>query len=194
MSKLFLTLVVGLGLALAGCTGMRTVDADVQTFSSLAALPSPASFKFDRLPSQTGDNKHQADAERFTQAALTKVGLQLDEANARYAVQIGVRVQRQDRMDWPEAWQYWGFGGPHYWRMNPWPRYWGPPTLWYEREISLTLRDLQTGQVVYETHAHQASTSSDSKLLIPAMFDASLVGFPAGAPTIHNVTVQVPGT
>ena len=191
MSKFISALLLLSGLALSGCAGFRTVQADVQTFSDISALPTSAGFKFERLPSQAEPNQHQAEAEAAAEAALTAVGLQRNDKLARYAVQIGVRVQRADLPDWPDAWQYWGFGGPHFWRVTPWPSPWVHNTPWFEREVSLTLRDLQTGQIVYETHAHQGGVSSDHKALIPALFQAALSGFPASQPSLHSVSVQL---
>ena len=46
-------LVVGLASALlAGCSTTRVVEGQVQSFSTLAAVPTPATYRIDRLPSQ----------------------------------------------------------------------------------------------------------------------------------------------
>ena len=37
---------------LAGCAGPRLVESDVSSFSTLSALPSPPTYRFERLPSQ----------------------------------------------------------------------------------------------------------------------------------------------
>jgi OmcA/MtrC family decaheme c-type cytochrome len=61
----------------------------------------------------------------------------------------------------------------------------------------LILRDLQTGQVVYESHAAQEGSWSDSRRIFPAMFAAALSGFPADghkfAVTLVNVTADATG-
>jgi hypothetical protein len=172
---------VGLaGLLLGGCSTVRVVESEVRTFSSLSALPAQPTFRFDRLPSQQAQDPIQMEVERMAELALGQVGLRRDDGQARYGVQLGVRVGRDDRVDWNDVWWYgpgmrgWRFGRPGYW-STPWAH----ATSWYQREVSLALRDNSTGQVVYETHALEESTWSDTWNLLPAIFSAALTEFPA---------------
>ena len=49
---LWLALAVVLAVLLAGCAGPRLVESQVSSYSSLSALPSPPTYRFERLPSQ----------------------------------------------------------------------------------------------------------------------------------------------
>ena len=59
---------------------------------------------------------------------------------------------------------------------------WLHSTPWYQREVSLALRDNVTGQVVYrKPNAQEEGTWSDTPNLLPALFRAALTDFPASA-------------
>jgi hypothetical protein len=189
--------VAGLGLAgllLAGCASVRTVESEVQTFSTLEALPAQPTYRFERLPSQQAQAQHQIQVEGMAEQALAQIGLRRDDAQAHYTVQLGVRVAREDRLDWSDAWWY-GPPGLHSWRyghLGRWPGPWSNTTPWYQREVSLALRDNATGQVVYETHAQEEGTWSDTVNLLPALFRAALVDFPAATQGVSQRKVALP--
>ncbi len=181
--------------ALSGCSTLRTVDNEVQSFSSLSALPAQAAFRFERLPSQQAAPQRVAELEAMAEQALVKAGLRRDDGGAQYGVQIGVRMEREDRVDWPDAWWYGGFPGQRFSRLGPWSSTWSSTwmhtTPWFQREVSLILRDLRTGQVVYETHAAQEGSWSDSRRILPAMFAAALSGFPAAPTGVRKVNIEL---
>ena len=184
---------------LAGCATTYTVDNTVQSFSQLAALPAPATYRFERLPSQQA--VHQAQLEAAADAALNSAGLRRDDTNARYAVQINARVHPMvspfadpwDRFGW--GWGYghwggwrrhggWGLGlGAHYGRFEP---------SWYHREVDVIVRDLSTNRVVYESRAISEGPYYDSQRVLPAMFTAAMQGFPNPPAGPRQVNVQVP--
>lgn len=178
--------------ALAGCATVRTVSTDVQTYSSLGALPAQPTYRFERLPSQQTQAQRQADVERMAEAALLQAGLRRDDAQARFTVQLGVRVEQEDRLDWNDSWWYgphlrgWGHG-----HLRRWPGPWLHSTPWYQREVSLALRDNASGQVVYETHAMEEGTWSDTPNLLSALFRAALTDFPAATPGTQPRKVEV---
>src|SRR6218665_853895 len=51
-STLTCALLLGLAAALTGCSSTRLVDGQVQSFSTLAAMPAPATYPTERPPSQ----------------------------------------------------------------------------------------------------------------------------------------------
>ncbi len=127
-------------------------------------------------------------------ASLAKVGLRRDDAGARYSAQVGARVTLA-LSPWADPWLYGpglygpGAWGPGFRRASPWGGYgyfgggYGldfPPASnpWYEREVSLVLRELASGQVVYETRARNDGPYNRSTDILPVMFDAALQGFP----------------
>jgi Domain of unknown function (DUF4136) len=186
---------------LSGCSGMRLVDNRVESFSTLNALPAPATYRFERLPSQQADAAAQDALEAAAQTALSKVGLQFTSGAAAYTAQVNARVERDDYA-----------GNPYGHRLNdgifamPGLDYvvtgsgrvvWAPSLLsyphpYYKREVSLMLRDAKSNAVVFETRARFESHWSDSNAIYPAMLDAALQGFPQPPTGARRVDVQIP--
>ena len=146
----------------AGCASTFTVDNTVQSFSQITALPAPATYRFERLPSQQAAQHAQLEA--LADAALNAAGLRRDDTNPRYTVQVHARVHPMvspfadpfidpwDRFGWGlgfgrGGWhRHWGLGiGAHYGhRLEP---------SWYHREVDVVVRDLGSNRVVYESRA-----------------------------------------
>ncbi|RYF67376.1 MAG: hypothetical protein EOO22_19510, partial [Comamonadaceae bacterium] len=160
------------------------VDSDVRSFSKLTAVPADAAYRFERLPSQQADEPAQRSLEAMAGAALDKAGLRRDEARARYSAQVDARVT-QAISPYADPWLY----GPGIYGAGPWgyrPGWggwagwgygggFGPALLpasdpWYLREVSLVLRELATGQVVYETRARNDGPYNRSADILPVMF------------------------
>lgn len=173
-------------LALAGCAGQRRVESSVSSYSTLAALPSPPTYRFERLPSQEAHAAAYATIESQAEAALARVGLRRDDANPRLAVLLGVEGGYSTPRNWPYygpdpyygRWGWglgWGYGGRWGMGMN-----WmmdAPPTL-YRRKVSLVLRDTASQQVVYETSAVFEDVWTRDPAIYGVLFDQALTGFP----------------
>jgi hypothetical protein len=188
----FISLVLAAGL-LSGCATTWLVDSQVQTFSSLPAIPANAAYRFERLPSQQSYGEQQARLEAIAQQALNRVGLRRDDAATRYSVQIGARAQRE-ASPWQDTWP--GMGGDYVVTatgqlvmMQPFMR---PELPWFRREVSLLIRDLGSNQIVYETHAVHEGRWADSVLVLPAMYDAALRDFPQATQGVKKVEITVP--
>lgn len=202
MRTLFATLTLVLAL-LTGCAGVRLVDSEVQAISTLPAGSTAlagARYRFERLPSQATQPQVQR-VESLAAAALARVGLVRDDSGAQYSVLLGVRVNSYLADDWghpvtdpwwPGAWPGHGrimlgsggamFGfGMHY-----------PPSTGYSREVSLLLRDLRSGQVIYETRAVNSSTWYDTDKVLAAMFEAALKDFPNPPAGVRKVNIEIP--
>src|SRR6218665_1171301 len=104
-STLTCALLLGLAAALTGCSSTRLVDGQVQSFSTLAAMPAPATYPIERLPSQ------QTPAARAEQS-LARAGLQRDDATPRLLVQIGIQADSVPRYDSLRGPGFYGFYGP----------------------------------------------------------------------------------
>ena len=141
-------------LALAGCAVQRTVDSQVQSWSTLASLPQPPTYRLDLLPSQ--QQSHAFDAiVPMAHAALAHSGLQRDDAAPRLIAEIGVRTGTAlaDGPWYPYGPWGGGFGWGHRSGMRAgWMLREMPPTL-YRNEVSVVLRDAATQKTVYETSA-----------------------------------------
>lgn len=204
MRKLLLTLALPLLLALlTGCAGPRLLQADVQALSTLpagSATLKGARYRFERLPSQAQQPQFPQ-LEQLAQEALTQVGLVHDEGAAQYSVLLGARVNtylvdnRGSPMNgswWPGAWPgqggiVIGTGGAAVgFGLN------FPPSRAYTREVSLLMRDLRSGQVVYETRAVSDSPWHDTDRLLAALFEAALTNFPEPPAGIRQVNIEIP--
>lgn len=187
---------------LAGCSGMRLVDSDVRSFATPPYIPVGASYRFERLPSQQTDPAAQNQLEAMAQQALGKVGLQRNDATARYSVQVSYVRQVAPYAPWePVPYGWWpgwsvGFGvqsghvllGGH--RMMPG---FGPPERpYYLRQVSLIMRHLGTAKVVYETYAEHDGPWADNEAVLPAMLDAALKDFPNPPPGVRRINLEIP--
>ncbi|NVO04642.1 MAG: DUF4136 domain-containing protein [Rhodoferax sp.] len=195
-------LVLAAVLALGGCAGARLIDSDVQSFVGAAAPARPASYRFERLPSQ-GDAAEQSRLEDLAAVALAKVeltpaplvsgaiaGTAAAAPTARYAVQLSVQVL-------PMVSPYDGaFYGGIWGHRRPWSGFgFGlamEPT-WYRHAVRIVLRDSSSGQVAYETSASFDGPWADSANLLPVLLDAALRDYPNPPAGPHKVVTELPG-
>ncbi len=191
---------LGLWAVLAGCGTVRRIDAEVLSVSAAPAGMNleGARYRFERLPSQI-NNPQAGLAEQQAQQALTLAGMVRDDANATVSVLAGVRGSEYIADAWgrpvPPGWAphgsiYWGYGGFPRWGMGLSMRL--PPPTTYRREVSLLIRSLQSGLVVYETRAAHDGPWSDDQNLYPTLFRAALANFPNPPPGTRKVFIDLP--
>ena len=192
-----LTLLTATAL-LAGCAALNSVSSEVSSFSAWPAERRPGTYSFERLPSQQARAEQQQLLEDSARRALEFAGFTpADEGQpGEYVVQLGARVSATEAYyDDP----FWWRGGLYAHRFaRPWPRYgvglgigMGFPTVNYEREVAVLIRDRKTGQPLYETRASNDGGSPAIKSLLPAMFEAAMKDFPAGSVTPRRVTTEI---
>ncbi len=189
---------------LTGCASMRLIDSDVV---SVAAAPpgmslQGAKYRFERLLSQV-HNPEAGLAEQQAQAAMTAVGLVRDDAAASLSVMVGFSGTQYPADPWGRplgtGWTPYGsiaigsgFGrnfGSHV-GLGMGMRF--PPPTHYRREVSVVMRDLKSGQVVYETRASHAGPWSDSVPIFATLFQAALANFPNPPAGPRRVNIEVP--
>lgn len=181
---------VGLGLAalLAGCGLPRKIDSDVQSFVGTPAAVAPATYRFERLPSQT-DAPDQSRIEALAATALAKVGLTQDTAQPKYSVQVNVQITQ-----YPQAYRELGmhgyFGLGSRWDGGAFGFMAEPP--WYRHAVHLLLRDAASNLPAYETSAQFEGPWSDSANLLPAILDAALEGYPRPVSGPRKVVIELP--
>jgi hypothetical protein len=200
LALLLLTLLAG------GCATRQPVATQVQAFSTLTALPTEAAqrrYRFERLPSQQNETSSHEQLELQTRAALQTVGLQLagalgdDTADPERAPHYSVQVQlRQNRQPYhPYAYDpFWGWGwgwGP---RMHgAWASpYWASAYELTRSELSLLLREIDSGQIVYEAHALHHDLALAPELLVPALLQAALRDFPHPPSGSRQLLIEPP--
>ena len=190
--------------ALAGCASLNSVDSDVSTYSRWPAGRQPASYRFERLPSQQAHPQQAQVLEDSARRAIEGAGfVAAPEGTAPdVSIQIGARITETDRSPFDDPYWYGGVGPFHrsvlYGRYSrpfwgPRPGYWGPGYYdlpYYEREVAVLIRDKKTGEPLYEARANSDGTSRAVTSLLPAMFSAALKDFPnVGVTNPHRVRV-----
>jgi hypothetical protein len=202
----------GLSLALAaltltlltGCASMRLIDSDVV---SVAAVPSGmrlqgATYRFERLPSQV-HNPEAGLAEQQAQAAMTAVGLVRNDAQAQLSVMVGFSGNSYLADPWGRplapGWTPYGSVAISSGLGGGWGSHigWGagmrlPPPTHYRREVSLIMRDLASGQLIYETRASHAGPWHDSVPIFGTLFQAALANFPHPPTGVRRVNIELP--
>ena len=187
---------------LGGCAAFNNLASDVSSYGPWPAERKPASFVFERLPSQQAQPGRQEQLETAARGALEAAGFRAaaDLNGADYLMQVGARVTSNDPwiyndpLFWRGAFRY-GHGG----YGGRWGRGWGPGWGYgsvyassnFEREVALLIRDRKTGQLLYETRASNTGPSASIDYLLPAMFEAALKDFPSPGPNPRSVTTLI---
>jgi hypothetical protein len=197
-----LTVVSFSALLLSGCAGVRLVDTDVRSFVTSPGIQTGATYRFERLPSQRADATGQARLETLAQAALGKVGLRRQDNEAQYSVQMAASLRIDPYAPWEQPYGgrpglSLGFGVRHGYIGLATGRPFMPGFGWgespyYWREVSLVIRHLGSGQVVYETQGAHDGRWSDSQAVLPAMLDAALMGFPNPPAGPRRIELEIP--
>jgi len=115
--------------------------------------------------------------EDIVQAELDKVGMRRVDTAAQYSVSVELRMHKDPRAPWDDP----SFG-PGAYRgfpivtrhgvVYPYPGPFFAPSLpWYRREVSLLMRRLTDGELVFETHANSDGYWSDDAAVVPAIYD-----------------------
>lgn len=199
MRTLLTGMILAMGL-LSGCASMRLVDTDVIS----VAAPTPgmnlqgARYRFERLPSQA-NNPEAGLAEQQAEAAMTAVGLVRDDAGAQLSVQVGFAGTSYLADNWgrplPPGWTpyaHLGVGQRHGPSVGLGMSMRLPPPTYYRREVSVVMRDLKSGQVVYETRANHEGPWSDNVQIFAALFQAALSHYPHPPAGPRRVNIQIP--
>jgi hypothetical protein len=64
---------------------------------------------------------------------------------------------------------------------------------WFQREVGIVIRDKATNRVVYESRASSDGPWLESSVVLPAMFQAALQGFPNPPQGPRIVNIQIGG-
>ncbi|MDO5625343.1 MAG: hypothetical protein Q4G71_11710 [Pseudomonadota bacterium] len=189
---------------LTGCaTGPRTVNADVRTSAAQPpgnAVLQGARYRFEPAPP---GQLPPAQVQAMAEAALARVGAVRDDTRARVSVQASAWVNTY----WMDEWgaPYGGWSNPRVSLGLGFGRGWrgggvgfgvgmpmaSPAVAVQASEVSLLMRDVQTGQIVYDTRARHDGTWRDTDNVLAALFVAALEGYPAPAQTVRQVGVPL---
>jgi len=183
------TLPLGLFVVLlAGCAGSpRLVEGNVTSFSTLTALPTPPTYRFERLPSQQAHSALWEPIEAQAQQALSKVGLRHAETDASLIIQIGAArgplSENTRRNPWTTHYSLYyadPFYNPFGWGWSRWGMGWmmDRPHPLHHRAVTLVMRDAVSKEVVYETSAVHEDIWTDDPAIYGALFAQALSDFP----------------
>ena len=185
-------------LALTGCSGMRIIDSDVRAYTTAQPVSVPATYRFELLPSQQAQPTQRFGLQDLVQAELDKVGMRRDDVAPQYSVRFDLRVQRDARSPWSEP----GYAAqffPAYPVVTPHGviyHYRAPLFVmempWYRREVSLLMRRLSDGALVFESNARSDGYWADDEAVLPAMFEAALRDFPNPPQGVRRVNIEIP--
>ena len=193
---------------LTGCASLDTLDSDVSTYSRWPTGRAPATYAFERLPSQRAHAQQAQVIEDSARRAIEEAGFvaAAEGTVADVSIQLGARITATDRSPFDDPYWYGSVGAFHrpfaYGRFGR--PYWGPrfgywgagyyDLPYYQREVAVLIRDKRSGEPLYEARANSDGTSSSASTLLPAMFGAALKDFPNGATTNpHRVRVATKG-
>lgn len=167
--------------ALLGACASTPPQASVQVFTAPPRLATGTTYRFERLPSQAAQ-PYQAELEAAADAALARAGLRRDESAARLIVQL---TAGQDR---PPA--GWGWGGPGVGIGIgggsggggvgvglSFPI--GGGGVRATNRVDVQLRELSSGQVVFQSQAAASAAVHPAALVQAALTD--FPNMPAGS-------------
>ena len=185
-------------LALSGCSGMRIIDSDVSAYTTAQLVSLPARYRFELLPSQQTLPEQHKRIQDMVQAEMVKVGMRRDDIAPEYSLRFDLRVHRDARSPWNDPPYGAGFlsaypvatprGVVYHYRMPLLMM----ETPWYRREVSLLMRRLSDGVLVFESNARSDGPWADGEAVLPAMFQAALRDFPNPPQGMRRVLVEIP--
>lgn len=168
-------LVVFLAAMLGACASTPP-EATVQVFTPQPRLAAGSTYRFERLPSQAAQPT-QAELEAAADALLARAGLRRDDAAPRLAVQL--TTFRQDPVPYGGGW---GRGGPAVGIGIAGGSGGGGAGIGLSfpiggggyrptQQVDVQVRDLSSGQVVFQSRASGSSGASAVSLLQAALRD-----------------------
>ena len=196
------TLVAVTVTALGGCAAMNQLSSEVSTFSQWPADRKPATYAFERLPSQQANPDQQRTLEDAAARAMESAGFTAaaDARSADVSVQLGARVNAQDRSPYDDPFWWRGglyhshFGRPHRaggFGLGRGFGYGSSSLPSYEREVAVLIRDKKSGEPLYEARATNDGGSPSINSLLGAMYEAALKDFPAVGANPRRVTTTI---
>jgi hypothetical protein len=191
MVRLLRRQLLGISLvALLAACAAAPPQALVHVFTPGFQLAPGSTYRHERLPSQAG-RPDQALLESIADASLARAGMQRADANARLAIQVTVS---QDAVAYSSGWGpasvgvgvgggSWGGGGVGLGFSFPI----GGTTVYPSLRVDVLLRDLASGQVVFQSQASSNAGANPAMLL-----EAALRDFPNAPPGTRVLPLPPP--
>lgn len=188
-------------LLLSACaSGPRVVDVQVRTHSAQPpgdGVLNGARYRFEPGQAVVGQPA-PTQLEGLAQTALARVGVLRDEQNPSVSVQVSGGVSAYWVDPWGPPYGVWGPRGGWGVGVGYGGRYggvgWGmgdPDIPRYVSEVGLVMRDLRTGQIVYDSRARNDSAGYDNLSMLAGLFAATLQGYPRPPQGSYGVQVTL---
>ena len=180
-------------LVLGGCATTRVIDSEVRSFAGSTPPTQPASFRFERLPSQDLQAPAQERLETIAQPLLESVGLRKEVTEPKYALVMKASVEAIENPTFSRSWrrQQW-LDRDGFMRLPSMGLMLEPS--WKRYSVTLLLRDIASSQTVFESSAQHIGPWSDTQQLLPAVIRAALSDYPNAQPQPHPVFIEVSPT
>jgi hypothetical protein len=180
-------------LVLGGCATTRVIDSEVRSFAGVTLPAQPASYRFERLPSQDLQSYAQERLETIAQPLLESVGLRKAVTEPKYALVMKASVEAIENPTYSRSWkrQQW-LDRDGFMRLPSMGLMLEPS--WQRYSVSLVLRDIASSQTVFESSAQHMGPWSDTQQLLPAVIRAALSDYPNAQPQPHSVFIEVSPT
>ena len=180
-------------LVLGGCATTRIIDSEVRSFAGSTPPTQPASYRFERLPSQDLQSYAQERLETIAQPLLESVGLRKAVTEPKYALVMKASVEAIENPTFSRSWkrQQW-LDRDGFMRLPSMGLMLEPS--WQRYSVSLVLRDIASSQTVFESSAQHMGPWSDTQQLLPAVIRAALSDYPRAQPQPHSVFIEVSST
>ena len=180
-------------LVLGGCATTRIIDSEVRSFAGVTPPAQPASYRFERLPSQDLQSYAQERLETIAQPLLESVGLRKEVTEPKYALVMKASVEAIENPTFSRSWkrQQW-LDRDGFMRLPSMGLMLEPS--WQRYSVSLVLRDIASSQTVFESSAQHMGPWSDTQQLLPAVIRAALSDYPNAQPQPHSVFIEVSST
>ena len=180
-------------LVLGGCATTRIIDSEVRSFAGVTPPAQPASYRFERLPSQDLQSYAQERLETIAQPLLESVGLRKEVTEPKYALVMKASVEAIENPTFSRSWkrQQW-LDRDGFMRLPSMGLMLEPS--WQRYSVSLVLRDIASSQTVFESSAQHMGPWSDTQQLLPAVIRAALSDYPRAQPQPHSVFIEVSST
>ena len=180
-------------LVLGGCATTRIIDSEVRSFAGSTPPTQPASYRFERLPSQDLQSYAQERLETIAQPLLESVGLRKEVTEPKYALVMKASVEAIENPTFSRSWkrQQW-LDRDGFMRLPSMGLMLEPS--WQRYSVSLVLRDIASSQTVFESSAQHMGPWSDTQQLLPAVIRAALSDYPRAQPQPHSVFIEVSST
>ena len=166
--------------ALLGACATTPPEATVQVFTAQPRLAAGSTYRYERLPSQAAQ-PNQAELEAAADALLARAGLRRDDAAPRLGVQLS--TSRYDLAPYDGGWG-WGWGGgpavgigiggggrSSFAGVGLSFPIGGGGGYRSTQQVDVQVRDLSSGQVVFQSRASGSSGASAVSLLQAALQD-----------------------